>query len=66
MTDNQTAQDHYGQIKGELTDFGSNAVADVGKIMTLVQALGLPEKDVMPIRQHVCGGICKTARPEKR
>ena len=53
MTDNQTAQDHYDQIKGELTDFGSNAVADVGKIMTLVQALGLPEKDVMPTAQYV-------------
>jgi hypothetical protein len=38
------AADCYDKIKGELTDFGKNAVADVGKIMTLVQALDLPER----------------------
>jgi len=48
-----SASAHYDQIKGELTDFGRNAVADVGKIMTLVQALGLPEKEVMPTAQYV-------------
>ena len=43
----------YERIKKDLTDFGKNAVADAGKIMTLVQALGLPEKDVMPTVQFV-------------
>ena len=47
------AADCYDQIKRELTDFGKNAVADVGKIMTLVQALDLPEKEVMPAAQYV-------------
>jgi BsaWI restriction endonuclease type 2 len=47
------ASDYYDQVKSELTDFGKNAVADVGKIMTLVQALNLPEKDVMPTAQHI-------------
>ena len=47
------ASDCYDQVKGELTDFGKNAVADVGKIMALVQALDLPEKDVMPTAQHI-------------
>jgi len=47
------AADCYDQIKVELTDFGKNAVADVGKIMTLVQALDLPEKEVMPAAQYV-------------
>ena len=48
-----TASSCYDLIKGELTDFGRNAVADVGKIMTLVQALNLPEKEVMLTAQYV-------------
>ena len=48
-----TASSSYDQVKGELSDFGKNAVADVGKIMTLVQALDLPEKDVVPTAQHI-------------
>ena len=47
------ASDCYDQVESELTDFGKNAVADVGKIMTLVQALDLPEKDVMPTVQYI-------------
>lgn len=47
------AADCYEKVKAELTGFGKNAVADVGKIMTLVQALDLPEKDVMPTAQHI-------------
>jgi len=47
------ASDCYDRVKGELTDFGKNAVADVGRIMTLVQALDLPEKDVMLTAQYV-------------
>src|ERR1039458_2616722 len=47
------ASDYYDQVKSELTDFGNNAVADVGKIMTLVQALDLPEKDVMLTVQYI-------------
>jgi hypothetical protein len=48
-----SASDYYDQVKGDLTDFGKNAVADVGKIMTLVQALDLPEKEVMPTAQYI-------------
>jgi BsaWI restriction endonuclease type 2 len=47
------AAECYDQVKDDLTGFGENAVADVGKIMTLVQTLGLPEKDVMPTAQYV-------------
>jgi hypothetical protein len=47
------ATDCYEKVKAELTGFGKNAVADVGKIMTLVQALDLPEKDVMSTAQHI-------------
>src|SRR5882724_6781110 len=47
------ASECYDHVEGELTDFGENAVADVGKIMTLVQALDLPEKDVMPTVQYI-------------
>ena len=43
----------YRQIKSELTDFGKNPVADAGKIMTLVQALGLPENEVMAAVQYI-------------
>jgi hypothetical protein len=61
MTDNRPAEGRpysmsdsvYLQIRSQLTDFGRNPVADAGKIMTLVQALGLPEKDVMPAVQYV-------------
>jgi hypothetical protein len=43
----------YLRVKDELTGFGKNPVADAGKIMTLVQALGLPEKEVMAAVQYV-------------
>jgi hypothetical protein len=43
----------YLQVQSQLTDFGRNPVADAGKIMTLVQALGLPEKEVMRAVQYV-------------
>lgn len=43
----------YRQVRSELTDFGRNPVADAGKIMTLVQALGLPENEVMAAVQYV-------------
>jgi hypothetical protein len=48
-----TVAECYDKVKAELTGFGKNAVADVGKIMTLVQASDLPEKDVMLITQHI-------------
>jgi hypothetical protein len=43
----------YRQVRSELTDFGRNPVADAGKIMTLVQALGLPENEVMAAVQYI-------------
>jgi hypothetical protein len=42
----------YLQIREHLADFGKNPVADAGKIMTLVQSLGLPADDVMPAVQY--------------
>ena len=45
--------DYYDRVKGELTDFGKSAVADAGKIMALVHALGLPPKDVIPTVQYI-------------
>ena len=44
---------YYSKIKGELTDFGKNAVADVGRIMTLVQGLAIPENEVMKAVQDI-------------
>jgi hypothetical protein len=43
----------YDKVKGDLAGFGKNAVADAGRVMTLVQALGLPEKEVMAAVQYV-------------
>jgi hypothetical protein len=48
-----TPTDCYNKLKDQLVDFGQNAVADAGKIMTLIQSLGIPEKDVMELVQHV-------------
>ncbi len=48
-----SASNYYSKIKGELTDFGKNAVADVGRIMTLVQSLMIPEKEVMKVVQDI-------------
>jgi len=44
-------QEIYQQIKDEITDFGSNPIKDVGKILNIVQSAGLPEKQVMPTVQ---------------
>jgi hypothetical protein len=43
----------YNRLRDQLGDFGRNPVADAGKIMTLVQALELPEKEVMTAVQYV-------------
>lgn len=43
----------YNRIRDQLTDFGRNPVADAGRIMTLVQAMGLPENEVMAAVQYV-------------
>ena len=40
-----TKKSYYESIKGDLEGFGGNPVADVGKILTLVQGLRVPEKD---------------------
>jgi len=47
------ADSYYKIIKRELTGFGENAVADVGRIMTLVQSMKAPEKEVMDIVKYV-------------
>ena len=44
---------YYERIKDNLKDFGSNPVADVGFIMTLVQGMKIPEKDVMKTVQDI-------------
>jgi hypothetical protein len=48
-----SASRYYLKIKDDLTDFGTNSVADVGRIMTLVQGLKVPEKEVMKIVQDI-------------
>ena len=47
------ASRYYDSIKGELSNFGENAVADVGKIMTLVQSVKVPPNDVMKVVQYI-------------
>ncbi len=39
--------DYYEKIKGDLKDFGINPAADVTKITTLLQGIGVPQKEVM-------------------
>ena len=48
-----TVSDSYRIIKDHLKDFGENPVADVGKITTLVQGIGIPPKEVMKTVQEV-------------
>ena len=48
-----TPAECYAKIRNDLTGFGRNAVADVGRIMTLVQSLKLPETNVMSTVQHI-------------
>ena len=43
----------YEKVKGDLKDFGDNPVADVGKITTLVQGLGVPPKAAMKVVQEI-------------
>lgn len=43
----------YKVIKGDLAGFGENAVADVGRILSLVQRMKVPEREVMDIVQYV-------------
>ncbi len=45
--------EYYDKIKSELKNFGENPVADVGKIMNLVQGLEVPEKELMNIVQYI-------------
>lgn len=43
----------YEQIKNDLKGFGDNPVVDVGRILTLVQGLRVPEKEVMRAVQEI-------------
>jgi hypothetical protein len=47
------APSYYHQVSKDLTHFGKNAVADVGAILTLVQGLKVPEKEVMKVVQDI-------------
>ena len=47
------ADSYYKIVKGDLAGFGENAVADVGRIMTLVQSMKVPEREIMNIVQYV-------------
>jgi hypothetical protein len=49
-----SASSYYNEIKGELTYFGKNAVADIGRIMTLVQGLKISEREGMKVVQDIC------------
>ena len=43
----------YQKSRDDLQGFGDNPVADVGRILTLVQGLKVPEKEVMRIVQEI-------------
>ncbi len=43
----------YEKIKNQLKDFGSNPVADVGKITALVQGLGVSQKEMLKLVQEI-------------
>jgi hypothetical protein len=58
------AEGYYKIIKGELTGFGENAVADVGRIMTLVQSMKVPENEVMDIVKYIYIAHYQAARRE--
>ena len=47
-----TAEDYYKSIKSRLPDFGKNAVVDVGRILSLMQFLKVPEKELMKTVQY--------------
>jgi len=47
------ASAYYDKIKEGLSDFGENAVTDVGRIITLVQSLKLPANDIMKVVQYI-------------
>ena len=44
---------YYDKIAPELTEFGKNPVADVGRIMTLVQAMKVSGKEITAVVQHI-------------
>lgn len=47
------APGHYEKIKADSKGLGQNAVADVGKILSLVQSMKVPEREVMKIVQEI-------------
>ncbi len=44
-------QSLYKRVKEQIKDFGAKPIKDVGKILNIVQSLGLKEKEVMPAIQ---------------
>jgi len=53
MTSSRNSDACYEKVKDKLTAFGRSPVADVGRILTLVQGLNVPERDVMKVVQDV-------------
>ena len=47
------ASSFYDKIALELTEFCTNPAADVGRIMTLVQAMKVPGKDIAAVVQKI-------------
>lgn len=52
----------YEKIKDDLKGFGDNPVADVGRILTLVQGLKVPEKEVMRAVQEIYVAHCQAVK----
>jgi hypothetical protein len=48
-----TTSAYYQKLERNLTGFGRSPIADVGRIMTLVQGLGVSQTDVMSIVQDI-------------
>jgi hypothetical protein len=48
-----TKRSYYESIKSDLKGFGGNPVADVGRILTLVQGLRVSEKELMEVVQDI-------------
>ncbi len=55
-------QEIYQEIKKQIDHFGSSPVKDVGRIINIVQSLGLPEKEVMSTVEFVYTQLCQEVK----
>lgn len=55
-------QEIYQQVKNQIDNFGASPVKDIGKIINIVQSLGLPEKEVMPTVEFIYTELCQEVK----